>query len=221
MLVCRVMSSNKSTDTSPENLLKRAHSLKSEAQTKALYSDWANTYDQTMIDGLGYESPQKVAKLLELNVPDKSAKILDVGTGTGLVGKELAALGFINIDGIDYSAPMLEIAAQCGAYNNLLEADLNEPIGIENAKYDALVCVGTFTHGHVGAECLDELFRIIKPGGQFVTAIRKTYWRPAGFAQKIEQLIADGIVKIVYREEDSNYVYSQEAESWFMVWQKL
>ena len=215
------MAEKTSVDISAKALLERAHSLKNNAETQALYRDWANTYDETMLDGLGYLSPAKAAKLLTHHLSDKSAAILDVGTGTGLVGAELAQLGYLKIDGIDYSAAMLEKARARDIYRQLIEADLNEPLNIERENYDALICIGTFTHGHVGADCLDELFRIIKPGGHFVTAIRKNYWQPAGFAQKIAQLGDEGIVKTTLRVEDSNYQTSSEAESWFFVWQKI
>ena len=214
------MANQKTLDTTAKKLLDRAHSLENEEETKRLYRDWAQTYDKTMVEGLGYLSPLKAAKLLAINVPNKDAQILDVGTGTGLVGKELAKLGYANIDGIDYSAPMLEVARETGIYGKLLEADLNEPLSIKSNSYDALICIGTFTHGHVGADCLDELFRIIKPGGRFITAIRKNYWEPAGFAAKTSHLTKSGIVKTILREEDSNYADSEEAESWFVIWEK-
>ena len=214
------MANKKPLKPSAKKLLDRAHSLNNEEETKQLYRDWAQTYDKTMVEGLGYLSPIKAAKLLALNIPNKDALILDVGTGTGLVGKELAALGYANIDGIDYSAPMLEVARKTGIYGALLEADLTEPLSTKSNSYDALICIGTFTHGHVGADCLDELFRILKPGGKFITAIRKTYWEPAGFAAKILHLTKSGIAKTILRQEDSNYTDSQEPESWFVIWEK-
>lgn len=206
---------------SAKALLERAHSLENESQTKILYRDWAQTYDETMIDGLGYLSPQKGAKLLNRLAPGLTAKILDVGTGTGLVGKELSGYGYSQIDGIDYSAEMLEVARETGYYQTLFKADLNQKLELDNALYDGVICIGTFTHGHVGADCLDELFRILKPEGKFITAIRKDYWHSAGFAGKIEQLIADGKIVSVIHEENSNYTSSIEPESWFMAWQKL
>ncbi|MEE9376226.1 MAG: class I SAM-dependent methyltransferase [Rhizobiaceae bacterium] len=207
-------------DASSKAMLDRAHGLASEAETKALYSDWAESYDKTMVEGLGYLSPQKAAQLLGRNVADRQARILDVGTGTGLVGQELAALGFTAIDGIDYSVPMLAVAEKLGVYGALIEADLNQPLAIDSNTYDAIICIGTFTHGHVGADCLDELFRIMQPGGRFITAIRKTYWEPAGFKDKVEALTRAGTITTVSSVEESNYTDSIEAESWFLVWEK-
>ena len=207
-------------DESAEALLKRAHTLSNEEETKRLYHDWAQTYEETMIDGLGYLSPQKAAKLLSLNVKNKGAYILDVGTGTGLVGMELSQLGYTNIDGQDYSAPMLEVAREKSVYKDLIEADLNQSLTIDDEKYDALICIGTFTHGHVGADCLDELFRIMKVGGRFITIIRTNYWEPAGFAAKINEFTQAGSVKTIIKEKDSNYTNSENPESWFIVWEK-
>ncbi len=214
------MTKKKPLDASAEAMLKRAYSLTSDEETKTFYKDWAQTYDDTMVDGLGYLTPIKAVKLLAEYLPHKTARILDVGTGTGLVGKELAALGYTNIDGIDYSAPMLEMARKRGVYDQLFEADLNETLVLDDNSYHAIICVGTFTHGHVKSDCLDELFRILQPGGRFVTVIRKNYWQPAGFASKIEELIKAGIIRTLSSKEDSNYVDSDEAESWYIAWEK-
>ncbi len=206
---------------SPKSLLARAHGLKNEEETRQLYTDWAQTYDETMIAGLGYVSPAKGAQLLAANLPGKNSTILDVGTGTGLVGSELKRLGFESIHGIDYSAPMLKVAEETGAYLRLWEADLNKPLELADYTYDALICIGTFTHGHVGAQCLGELFRILKPGGIFVTAIHKNYWESAGFAKKIDGLVSREVIKTISQKADSNYADSNETESWFIVWEKL
>ena len=52
-------------DKQAEELLRRAYELDGANidETKALYRDWAETYDGTMIDGLGYVSPMKIAGL--------------------------------------------------------------------------------------------------------------------------------------------------------------
>ncbi|MCF6322004.1 MAG: class I SAM-dependent methyltransferase [Rhizobiaceae bacterium] len=215
-----MMTSKKPIDSAARAMLKRAYSLTSDEETKTFYKDWAATYDDTMVGGLGYLTPQKAAILLASYLENKSDKILDVGTGTGLAGKELAALGYTDIDGMDYSAPMLAMARQRGVYSQLIEADLNKPLSLGDNTYDAITCVGTFTHGHVKSDCLDELFRILKSGGRFVTVIRKNYWQPAGFAAKVDELTQAGIMRTLSSEEDSNYVESDEAESWYIVWEK-
>jgi len=95
---------------------------------------------------------------------NKPQRIIDVGCGTGLVGVELGKAGFSNFDGIDISQEMIDIAKQRG-YSKLFIGSLNVSLPCENNEYDAALCVGVFTHGHVGSDRLDELVRIVKPGG--------------------------------------------------------
>ena len=52
-------------------LLERAYALESDEQSRALYRDWAETYDQTMLDGLNYLSPATVAGLLARHMPNR------------------------------------------------------------------------------------------------------------------------------------------------------
>ena len=84
-------------DADARALLARAYGLQSQADSQALYRDWATTYDQTMLDGLQYQSPMLVAQMLAQAVPESAARaqaaVLDVGCGTGLAGEALAALG--------------------------------------------------------------------------------------------------------------------------------
>ena len=214
------MTDHKPLDTPATKLLKRAHALNNKAQTKQLYKDWAQTYDQTMVEDLGYLSPSKAAKLFASTVIDKKAHILDIGTGTGLVGMELSQRGYTNIDGLDYSASMLEQARKKNIYKHLITADLNKALTIDSEKYDALICIGTFTHGHVGADCLNELFRILKVGGHFITIIRTDYWESAGFSEKLDAYIKSGHIKTIFKQQDSNYTDSKHPESWLLAWEK-
>ena len=74
---------------SPEaaKLLERAYALDSDEESRALYRDWAETYDETMLQGLLYQSPPTVARHLAEHLPDRTAALLDIGCGTGLLGQ--------------------------------------------------------------------------------------------------------------------------------------
>ena len=54
--------------------------------------------------------------------------------------------------------------------------------------FDAAVCVGVFTVGHVPASSLDGLVRIIRPGGYVVFSIRPDVYMDPCFPEKQEQL---------------------------------
>ena len=59
------MAKNYELEDTPEQLLARAYALRGNdpEETLRLYADWAETYDQTMLGGLSYSSPQRVAAL--------------------------------------------------------------------------------------------------------------------------------------------------------------
>jgi predicted TPR repeat methyltransferase len=205
-------------DDKAARLLERAYSLKDDADTHDLYKDWAETYDKTMLDGLGYLSPKLVAALLATHVDDKSACVLDVGCGTGLAGVELSALGFETIDALDFSQEMLNVADKRKIYRKLTVADLTKPLNIPDATYDAAVCSGTFTHGHVGPECFSELFRIIKPNGLFAFSVNAGVWDEMGFGVELERLESAGVISLVERREGINYQTSSTPDSWLNVY---
>lgn len=209
-----------------EELLKRAYALDNDADAKALYDDWAETYDQTMMDGLKYLTPRKTASLLKEAALPLDARILDVGSGTGLAGEHLARLGYTNIDALDHSAAMLRTASEKFLDGNIIyqaciEADLNEPLSLQTNSYDAMICTGTFTHAHVGANCLHELFRILRQGGLFACTVQKDVWEPAGFLETVKELAANETLKTRGMVMDIYFETDEEPEGWYILWEKL
>ena len=55
------------------------------------------------------------------------------------------------------------------------------------------VCAGVFTTGHVGPEGLDELLRVLRPGGVLVLTVKDKTWAD-GFAARIAELEGQGRV---------------------------
>jgi predicted TPR repeat methyltransferase len=93
------------------------------------YNDAAKNYEEVYLTA-GYHDPKRVAELTKELVGDDKAgasRILDMGCGTGLVGKYLSELGFKHIDGIDASAGMIENARAKGVYTDLHEMFLGKP----------------------------------------------------------------------------------------------
>lgn len=204
----------------PEQLLQRAYALKDAAQARSLYRDWAASYDATMLDGLGYLTPQRTAALLAANLADRATSVLDVGAGTGLAGKELAAHGFRTIDALDFSPEMLAVAMSRGVFRKAVEADLTKPLPLADASYGAMICTGAFTHAHVGAGCLPELFRVLAPGGLFACTVHRDVWEEAGFAQTTRRLADAGVFEVLRHELDHYYRGSAGPEGYYCLWRR-
>lgn len=160
-----------------------AYSLKTPQDNKNLYAKWAATYESDFVANQGYQHPKVIAELFDAHLPDLNT-VVDIGTGTGLVGQYLSKLrpGLI-IDGIDISPEMLAEASKKKIYRNLYERDLTKSVENVVAPYDALITIGTFTHGHLGPETLLNLFPLIKEDGFFVIAVNEKFFHQQGFLE--------------------------------------
>ena len=161
-----------------------------------VYKEWAAAYDHDNDNLLGTVSQPLSVQIFQEYIKDKLLRIIDVGCGTGLVGVELEKSGFSNFDGIDISQEMIDIAKQRG-YSKLFIGSLNDSLPCENNEYDAALCVGVFTHGHVGSNRLDELVRIVKPGGIICFTVNEGVYDSYGFDSKIKNLESTNIWKIL------------------------
>ena len=54
--------------------------------------------------------------------------------------------------------------------------------------YGGVVSSGTFTHGHVGPEALEELLQIARPGALFALLIHQAVYDARGFKRQCEAL---------------------------------
>ena len=93
------------------------------ATIAARYDEWAQTYEHELIHEWRYQAPVVAARLLaDAGI---MRPVLDVGCGTGLVGRFLSETGFGEIDGIEVSPASLETARASGVYRALTRADFN------------------------------------------------------------------------------------------------
>ena len=174
--------------------LKDAYSIETTEDSLELYDKWAETYDEGFAKAVDYRTPDLIAELYAERTADKTAPVLDIGAGTGLVAEGLVKRGVTNVDALDISPKMLEVAARKKLYRAMIVADLNKPMGIAEASYAGFTSTGTFTHGHVGPGALDQLLRIGRSGALYVLGIKAAIFESAGFAAKfkaLEPLLAD------------------------------
>ena len=179
----------------------KSYSLKDTEETKAYYGKWAEVYDLEVAEENGYRQPERCAEALTRLGVEKSAKTLDVGCGTGLSGQALLAAGFEYLDGCDLSPEMLEKAEKTGCYERLFEANLNEPpLDCPPASYDAVTAVGVFSFGHIEPDALDELLRVLKPGGALVIGLNEKFYNEGLFPKKLDRLSKQNQIDIQIRE---------------------
>ena len=145
-------------------------------ELEGIYKNWASDYESDVINLAGYVGHLITSELLLNYLRNTESTVLDAGCGTGLVGEILYKNNFCNIDGVDFSQEMLNIAHQKNIYQSLKLVDLTKKLDYENDSFDAIICAGTFTCGHVGPEALREMVRITKQGGYICFTVRKQEW---------------------------------------------
>ena len=174
---------------------------KNDNRLTEVYRDWAKKYDYDNDHVLGTVSQPKSVNLLSTRLKDKTAKIIDVGCGTGLVGESLKAKDFIYFDGIDISEDMLSIAKYRG-YRNLFLGSLNKQLPVLDDAYDAAMCIGVFTHGHVSSDRFNELCRIVKPGGYVCFTINEGVFEEYGFKEMIAEFQLNKVWEVISLYKD-------------------
>lgn len=172
----------------PDYDLDNAYDINGPEEARALYGKWAQTYDDSFGEGWGYIAPREIATIF-LKETWKNTPILDIGAGTGLVTQHLQGR---ETDALDITPEMLAIAGGKGIYRDLITADLTKPLTLPDAVYGGVISCGTFTHGHVGPECLPELLRVTRRGALFVCGTIAPVLDGLGFGSALARLVAAG-----------------------------
>ena len=136
--------------------------------TTKIYEDRSETYDQAT--GKGMESLSKI--LLRETTITQNPTCLDIGSGTGitsfLLSDQIENKG--KIIGIDISPSMIEVAkrnAQERGYKNI-DFQLGDADQLEfpDSFFDLVISNMTFHHLPDKKKALQEIHRVLKPGGQ-------------------------------------------------------
>jgi ubiquinone/menaquinone biosynthesis C-methylase UbiE len=154
----------------------------------------------------------------ELKRPE--IKILDIGTG--YYGEILQELRKIHVQGQVHGLDIPDAKHYIGVnaihhglnaeYNQFIEADLRYPLPISNNTYDVVICSNVLVQSvmelenipPLTADCLDEILRILIPGGIFICHIDRLCWRE--FDSKIKQLTNSHQISVL----GQSWIYHRE-----------
>ena len=196
------------------------YKLKTTEEIMKYYDEWGtnNKYDKDMVEW-DYTGPKETVEMFKKYAKNKEIRIYDAGCGTGLVGVALKKYGYTNFDGVDLSQKLLDLVPN-GLYKNLSKADLNQPLNISENEYDAVLCVGTFTFGHVKPQALDEFIRITKNKGLLCFTINEGIYEEYGFDKKIKELTENNLWE---KKEffKSNYISSKDVNAWLGLYEVI
>jgi SAM-dependent methyltransferase len=120
------------------------------------------------------------------------ARVLDVGSGTGVVAEALAqAVGAAGrVVAVDPSAAMLFAAGPQSAYHRLVGRMPDLPF--REAAFDAVAASFVISHLATYSEGLTDLIRVCKPGGRVGVTVWGTLPNPAGALWKQVAMTTEG-----------------------------
>lgn len=172
-------------------------------------------YENLFYDTLACQSPQVVCGLLEKamngNASDSENHVaLDVGAGNGMVGEELAKIGFDTIIGVD----IIEEAAEAtfrdrpGIYEEYFIEDLTDlPEKVEQTIIEkdpnCMSIVAALGFDDIPPEAFASAYNLISDNGWVAFNIKDEFLQdnhPSGFSKLIDEMVASNIMDIVEKE---------------------
>ena len=96
-----------------------------------------------------------------------TGRAADLGCGTGRTAAWLRAHGVPQIDGVDLTPEMLDVARERGAHDTLREGDVADT-GLESGAYDLVIASLVDEHLASLGPLYGEAWRLARPGGAFV-----------------------------------------------------
>lgn len=180
-----------------------------------LFDVFAPDFDKVLAE-LGYDSPKNIAHCLGTFLKEKSdkkLKILDLGCGSGLCGKEIRKnIKECRLVGVDISANMLQEAKLKNVYDKLIKSNITDCFKIIKSKFDVVAASDVFTYFGRLNLLFSSIADSLKKGGVFVFTVSLNKQNDKDFflmpssrfvhsAEYVEKTLADSGFFIVKNEE--------------------
>jgi predicted TPR repeat methyltransferase len=139
------------------------------AYVETLFDDYAERFETSLVDRLGYRAPGALARLLAGTGRAPGGRALDLGCGTGLMGVELRPL-VGRLEGVDVSEAMLAEARRKGIYDRLVKADLLVFLG-EAGPAELVTATDVLNYTGPLPPVLAAVWQVLPPGGLFAFSL--------------------------------------------------
>jgi SAM-dependent methyltransferase len=130
-----------------------------------LWEAHAGWWQDGFTDGADPEYEEQILPLAA-NLLAGYDRILDVGTGEGQVARLVAAQGSSLVAGIDPTANQVAVATERGG-GPVYARSGADALPFADGAFDAVVACLVFEHIEAVDEAIDEVARVLRPGGRF------------------------------------------------------
>ena len=143
------------------------------AYLKNFYRIRAHTWDQTVKEN--YNGHDLILAAVEESIREigRNGHVLDVGCGSGSLGKRLKSL-VKRLDGVDISPEMAAVAKSKGVYEVIEVADLVDFLSQKHEAYDLIVSAAVLFHFRSLDKVLILMANALRHSGQLIFTVFKS-----------------------------------------------
>jgi predicted TPR repeat methyltransferase len=143
-----------------------------DAYARALFDEYADIYDEHLLQALQYQVPTHLTQLLaRLGLtPSADWQALDLGCGTGLCAEVIKPFAK-HLAGLDLSSNMLAKAKQKALYDELIEAEAYAYLANQREVYDLVLAADMFVYIGELQPLLSRIYTALKPGAWLIFTI--------------------------------------------------
>ena len=142
---------------------------------RKIFDNMAEDFDYVLLEKLKYKGPDFAEKLLSKSgVPElKSKAVLDLGCGTGLLGKVLKRYSqkFGMLTGVDVSPKMLDVARKKAVYDRLEQQDILTYLKNAKVNFDIIACMDVFVYFGDVQPVFQSVHNALKKDGVFLFSV--------------------------------------------------
>jgi predicted TPR repeat methyltransferase len=138
----------------------------------AYFDRFAETFDKQLVDVLGYDVPEKLARLVAAH-GSELPRAVDLGCGTGLAAQHLRP-GRSRLVGVDLSPRMLAKSAKRRAYDELVEADMIAFLEQTGENFDLVFAADALIYLGALDAFLSAAARVMPPGALLAFNVETT-----------------------------------------------
>ena len=142
----------------------------------AYFDRFAETFDKQLVDVLGYDVPEKLARLVAAHAGELP-RAVDLGCGTGLAAQHLRS-GRSRLVGVDLSPRMLAKAAKRRSYDELIEADMIAFLEQTSETFDLVFVADALIYLGALDAFLSAAARVMPPGALLAFNVETTAAAP-------------------------------------------
>ncbi|MEL1249908.1 class I SAM-dependent DNA methyltransferase [Aurantiacibacter gilvus] len=179
--------------------LDKVYTASGDAEMRQAYDNWAAEYDRDVVSQ-GYITPTRVAEALASFVSPGGQPVMDYGCGTGLSGIALKQAGFEQIDGVDLSEKMLDVARERDIYRNLHVVEPEESLSDGLGKYEAIAAAGVISKGAAPPSLYTEMLHAMQPKAKLAFSLNDLSLADPEYADIVKDSKDAGLVDVLFEE---------------------